>query len=103
MKAGTATKLILNMITTAAMVRLGCVYGNLMVNVQPKNAKLRDRAERIISEAVPLDRKDAAELLDRSEGNVRAAIVMGRLGVTRDRAESMIAAAGGRISEILKG
>jgi N-acetylmuramic acid 6-phosphate etherase len=103
MKAGTATKLVLNMITTAAMVRLGCVYGNLMVNVQPKNAKLRDRAERIISEAVPLDRKDAAELLDRSEGNVRAAIVMGRLGVTRDRAESMIAAAGGRISEILKG
>jgi N-acetylmuramic acid 6-phosphate etherase len=103
MKAGTATKLVLNMISTAVMVRLGYVYGNLMVNVQPKNKKLRDRAERIVAEAVPVERPDAAELLDLSGGDVRAAIVMGRLAITREAAESLLAAAGGRIGEALKG
>lgn len=103
MKAGTATKLVLNMISTAAMVRMGNVFGNLMVNVQPKNTKLRDRAERIVAEAVPLDREQAAQILDRAGGNVRGAIVMGRLGVTRERAEDLLTAAGGSISEALKG
>jgi N-acetylmuramic acid 6-phosphate etherase len=101
LKAGTATKLVLNMITTATMIRLGHVYGNLMVNVQPKNTKLRDRAERIVSEAVPLERQRAAELLNRASGDVRAAIVMGRLEVTLEQAESLLAAAGGRVSEAL--
>ncbi len=103
MKAGTATKLVLNMISTATMIRLGHVYGNLMVNVQPKNAKLRDRAERIVAEAVPLDSEIAAELLDRSGNDVRRAIVMGRLHVTREQAERLLSAAGGRLSEALKG
>jgi N-acetylmuramic acid 6-phosphate etherase len=103
MKAGTATKLVLNMISTATMIRLGHVYGNLMVNVQPKNTKLRDRAERIVAEAVPLDREIAAELLDRSGNDVRRAVVMGRLNVTREQAESLLSAAGGRLSEALKG
>jgi N-acetylmuramic acid 6-phosphate etherase len=103
MKAGTATKMVLNMITTATMVRLGHVYGNLMVNVQPKNTKLRDRAERIIAEAVPVGRVAAAELLDATGGNVRTAIVMARLQITRDRAEGLLKAAGGRVSEALKG
>jgi N-acetylmuramic acid 6-phosphate etherase len=102
MKAGTATKMVLNMISTATMVRLGHVYGNLMVNVQPKNTKLRDRAERIVAEAVPADRGVAADLLDRG-GSVRAAIVMGRLGVTREEAETLLTVAGGSISEALKG
>jgi N-acetylmuramic acid 6-phosphate etherase len=102
MKAGTATKLVLNMITTAAMVRTGHVYGNLMVNVQPKNVKLRDRAERIVAEAAGVDREAAAGLLEGSGGNVRGAIVMGRLGATRERAEELLDAAGGRISVALK-
>ena len=102
MKAGTAAKLVLNMISTAVMIKLGHVYGNLMVNVQPKNAKLRDRARRIVARAagVPLD--DAAGLLDASGGNVKTAIVMGRLRMDRSEAERRLASAGGRVSEALR-
>jgi N-acetylmuramic acid 6-phosphate etherase len=78
MKAGTATKLVLNMISTAVMIRLGHVYGNLMVNVQPTNEKLRDRARRIIAEAAGLDYNAAAHWLERAGNNVRAAIEMAR-------------------------
>jgi N-acetylmuramic acid 6-phosphate etherase len=73
MKAGTATKLVLNMISTAVMIRLGYVYGNLMVNVKPSSSKLRDRAVRIVAQATGLSREPAAELLD-SAGGLRAAI-----------------------------
>jgi N-acetylmuramic acid 6-phosphate etherase len=76
LRAGTATKMVLNMISTAVMVKLGYVYGNLMVNVQPTNAKLRDRACRIIQEVTGVTYERAAELLDQAGGNVRAAIVM---------------------------
>lgn len=103
MKAGTATKLVLNMITTAMMIRLGHVYGNLMVNVQPKNAKLADRAVRIISEAVPVNGAQAGGLLLASGRNVKTAIVMGKLGLDRAQAESVLSKAGDRISEALKG
>ena len=101
MRAGTATKLVLNMLTTATMIQLGYVYGNLMVNVQPKNVKLRDRATRIIAEAgrVPLER--ACHLLDAAGGNVKTAIVMGRLGADRAAAEARLAAADGRLTEVL--
>lgn len=102
MKAGTATKLVLNMISTAVMIKLGHVHGNLMVNVQPKNVKLRDRARRIVAQAAGLPLGDAAGLLDASGGNVRAAIVMGRLGVDRAEAERRLASAGGRVSEALR-
>ena len=78
MRAGTATKLVLNMLSTATMIRLGYVYGNLMVNVQPKNAKLEDRARRIVAEATGLPYERAAELLTQAGGNVRTAIVMGK-------------------------
>jgi len=74
LKAGTATKLVLNMLTTASFIRLGYVYGNLMVNVQPKNEKLRDRAKRIISEASGVSYDKAGELLIAAGNNVRAAI-----------------------------
>jgi len=102
MKAGTATKMVLNMLTTASFIRLGYVFGNLMVNVQPKNSKLADRARRIISKAtgVPLER--AAELLKAGDNNVRVAITMARAGVTREEAERRLAAAGGRISRALQ-
>jgi N-acetylmuramic acid 6-phosphate etherase len=74
LKAGTATKLVLNMLTTGAFIRLGYVYGNLMVNVQPKNSKLLDRARRIISTATGLSYEDAGKALEQAGNNVRAAI-----------------------------
>jgi N-acetylmuramic acid 6-phosphate etherase len=102
MKAGTATKLVLNMISTAVMIKLGYVYGNLMVNVQPRNVKLRDRARRIVSQAAGVPLGDAAGLLEASGGNVKTAIVMGRLRVDCVEAERRLASAGGRVSEALR-
>jgi N-acetylmuramic acid 6-phosphate etherase len=102
MKAGTATKMVLNMLSTATMIRLGHVFGNLMVNVQPKNSKLVERARRIIAEAAGVDPSRAAELLRESGGTVKAAIVMARLGLGREEAEALLRAAGGRVSEALK-
>jgi N-acetylmuramic acid 6-phosphate etherase len=102
MKAGTATKLVLNMISTAVMIRLGCVYGNLMVNVEPKNSKLEDRAKRIISESAGVSYEKAGGLLRESGGNVKVAIVMSRLAIDRAAAEARLAAAGGRIAEALQ-
>jgi N-acetylmuramic acid 6-phosphate etherase len=102
MKAGTATKLVLNMISTAVMIRLGYVYGNLMVNVEPKNSKLADRAKRIIAESAGVSYEKAGELLSQSAGNVKVAIVMARLAIDREAAEARLAAAGGRVAEALQ-
>ena len=102
LRAGTATKLVLNMISTAVMIRLGHVYGNLMVNVQPGNRKLRDRARRIIARVAGVSPKRAAELLDLSGNSVRTAIVMHNRGVTREEAERLLAAAGGRLGDALR-
>jgi N-acetylmuramic acid 6-phosphate etherase len=102
LRAGTATKLILNMISTAVMVKLGHVYGNLMVNVQPTNQKLEDRARRIIQEATSVSYQQAAELLDGAGRSVRVAIVMQKKGTSREEAERLLARAKGRIREALK-
>jgi N-acetylmuramic acid 6-phosphate etherase len=96
MKAGTATKLVLNMLSTASLVRLGYVYGNLMVNVQPTNVKLRDRAARIIATLTGLAHHDAAALLEKA-GSVKTAVVMQKLGVPREEAEAKLAATKGRL------
>jgi N-acetylmuramic acid 6-phosphate etherase len=101
MKAGTATKLVLNMISTAVMIQLGYVYGNLMVNVEPKNGKLEDRGRRIVAEAAGVSYEAAAELLRNAKGNVKTAIVMSRLSVDYDGAVALLSAAGGRISKAL--
>jgi N-acetylmuramic acid 6-phosphate etherase len=101
MKAGTATKLVLNMLSTGALIRLGYVYGNLMVNVQPTNEKLVDRAIRIVMQAVEVDRERASELFEASGRLVRTAIVMGKLGTSRADAELRLAAAKGRIQVAL--
>lgn len=101
MKAGTATKLVLNMLSTGSLVRLGYVYGNLMVNVQPTNVKLRDRAARIISALTELPQDKAATLLDQA-GSVKTAIVMQRLGLSRAEAESRLAQAKGRLRRSLE-
>lgn len=98
MKAGTATKMVLNTITTTAMVQLGKVHGNLMVDLQVTCQKLRDRGERILMDTLRLDRPAAAELLDRAEGHVKTALVMGRLDVDRAEARRRLDEAGGVIA-----
>jgi N-acetylmuramic acid 6-phosphate etherase len=103
LKAGTAQKLVLNMLSTGTFIRLGYVYGNLMVNVQPKNVKLVDRACRIVAQAAGVSYERAGELLEAAGNSVRIAIVMAKTGVEREEAERRLAAAGGRISKALHG
>jgi N-acetylmuramic acid 6-phosphate etherase len=101
MKAGTATKMVLNTITTGAMVLLGKVYGNLMVDLQVTCAKLQDRGERILMETLDIDRTEAKRLLEEAEGRLKSGIVMGRLGVGREEAEGLLEEAHGRISRVV--
>jgi N-acetylmuramic acid 6-phosphate etherase len=101
MKAGTATKLVLNMITTGAMIRLGKVFGNLMVDLRATNQKLQDRSERILMETLDLDRASAAELLREAGGSVKTAMVMRFCGVGRSEATRLLRRAGGRLGEVL--
>jgi N-acetylmuramic acid 6-phosphate etherase len=100
MRAGTATKLVLNMLSTGVMIRLGYVYGNLMVNVQPTNEKLTDRARRIIVSIAGIPYDEAARLLD-AAGSVRIAILMYKLQLTRAEAEARLEAANGRLRAAL--
>lgn len=97
MKAGTATKLVLNALTTGAMIRLGKTYGNLMVDVRAWNDKLVDRSERIVMETTGLDRARAREVLEAAEGRVKTAIVMARRQVSRDEADRLLVEHGGRL------
>jgi N-acetylmuramic acid 6-phosphate etherase len=100
MRAGTATKMVLNMISTGVMIRLGYVYGNLMVKVQPTNSKLEDRARRIIAQITGVSEEEAADLLA-AAGSVPAAIVMKRLSVDRPEAERRLAEAKGQLRAAL--
>src|SRR5215471_18998002 len=88
LKAGTATKLVLNMLTTAAMIRTGKTYGNLMVDVQMGSEKLRDRARRIVTIVTGLEYDDADGLLKRAQWNVKAAIVMQKTGLPLNKAQA---------------
>jgi N-acetylmuramic acid 6-phosphate etherase len=101
MKAGTATKLVLNMISTGVMIRQGAVFGNLMVNVQPTNAKLIDRAQRIIMAATACDQPTAARLLTEA-GSVKVAIVMQRLGIPYATAQARLKLASGSLRAALR-
>jgi N-acetylmuramic acid 6-phosphate etherase len=101
LKAGTATKLVLNMLSTGVMIKTGAVYGNLMVNVQTTNAKLIDRAQRIIMAATGVDQTTAAKLLTEAE-TVKTAIVMQKLNVDRPTAETKLAAHHGNLSALLR-
>jgi N-acetylmuramic acid 6-phosphate etherase len=103
MKAGTAQKLVLNMLSTETFIRLGYVYGNLMVNVQPTNNKLVERARRIVAQAAGVEPARAADLLTASGNRVRTAIVMGKTGVSREEADRRLEAAGGRVARALAG
>jgi len=103
LKAGTAQKLVLNMLSTAAMIHLGHVYRNLMVNVQMSNQKLKQRGRRVLVEALSVNDAEAARLVRCSGGNLKVAILMGRLGVTRREAERRLATAEGHVTRALRG
>jgi len=103
MKAGTATKLVLNTLTTGAMIRLGKTYGNLMVDLRATNVKLTDRAERIVMEVCHVTRDRARALLVESEGRVKLAIVMALCAVSRDDAQRRLDAVGGVIRRVVPG
>jgi N-acetylmuramic acid 6-phosphate etherase len=97
LRAGTAQKLVLNMISTATMVKLGKVYDNLMVDVQPTNHKLRERAVRIVREITGLDADNARRLLHQANWQVKTAVVMELAGVDSSDAERRLAATSGRV------
>lgn len=101
MKAGTAQKLVTNMLSTATMVKLGKVYGNLMVDMRPTNIKLVDRARRMIVLIAGVEYDEAARLLDASENEVKTAIVMARRGVDAAKARELLHGAGGRLRAVI--
>jgi len=100
MKCGTAQKMVLNMISTASMVRLGKAHRNVMVGLQPKSRKLRARAVRIISQIAEVKSDVAKEMLGQSGGDIRCAIVMARHEVSRRRAKSLLRRAGGDLDKV---
>jgi N-acetylmuramic acid 6-phosphate etherase len=102
LKAASATKAVLNAITTTAMVRLGKIFGNLMVDLRPGSAKLRDRAVRIIETAGGVSATEAAELYRAADEEVKTAIVMARCGLSADAARRRLAAAGGHVRKALE-
>jgi N-acetylmuramic acid 6-phosphate etherase len=101
MKAGTAQKMALNMISTAVMTRLGHVYGNLMVNVHPKNSKLVGRAVVILEQAASVERSVARRTLQRAGNSVPVALVMLKAGVDRDTAKECLKAKQGNVREAI--
>jgi N-acetylmuramic acid 6-phosphate etherase len=102
LKAGTAQKLVLNMLSTCAMIRLGCVYRNLMVNLHLKNRKLLDRGRRIVAQAAGCDLEQAGQALAAAGNNVRAAVVMLKRGVSLERARELLQASGNRVGAALE-
>ena len=102
MKAGTATKMILNIITTGAMIRIGKVFGNLMVDLRVTCEKLQDRGERILMETLGVDRTRASHLLAAADGHVKTALVAGGRGVTPNEARELLDVADGVLARVLE-
>lgn len=102
MKAGTVTKMVLNMITTASMVQLGKTYGNLMVDVRPKSAKLRDRAKRIVMHITGISQEKAAQFLEASGWDVKTSIVMEKKGLSLEDSRELLENHNGFLREALK-
>jgi N-acetylmuramic acid 6-phosphate etherase len=103
LKAGTATKMVLNMISTGTMIRIGKTYGNWMVDLRATNVKLKDRSIRIVSGITGLDRERAESLLARCDGEVKTAIVSQALGVEKIEAQLRLKVAGGRLRTAIQG
>jgi N-acetylmuramic acid 6-phosphate etherase len=101
MKAGTATKLALNTVTTGAMIRLGKTFGNLMVDLEARSDKLHDRGERIVMEVCAVDRATARRAIDAAAGSVKLAIVMLRRSVNAAEARRLLEQAGGLIRRVI--
>ena len=101
MKSGTAQKLVLNMITTTAMIRIGKVYNNLMVDLLPLNSKLVDRAKRLISEVTACSREEAETLYEASNGSIRVAILMHLLSVNAEEAKNLLEKSEGSLNRAL--
>jgi N-acetylmuramic acid 6-phosphate etherase len=101
MKAGTATKLVLNTLSTGAMVRIGKTYGDLMVDLTATNVKLTDRSERIVMEIAGVDRAKSKAALEAAGGSVKVAIVALRRGLPRLEAERLLAEHQGRLRPII--
>lgn len=101
MKAGTAQKMVLNTISTGVMVKMGYVYSNLMINVQPTNEKLVHRSEGILMQILDIDGESASKLLQNAGKNVSAAIIMHKKDVSKDEAEDLLREHDNRVSEII--
>lgn len=102
MKSGTAQKMVLNMLSTGAMIRLGKVYGNLMVDVKPSNEKLVCRCRRIVCAAAEVDEESARAALEQCGYRPKTAIVMLRLGVNAERAQELLERSEGRVAAVLE-
>ena len=102
MKSGTAQKMVINMITTASMVRLGKTYGNVMVDLQLSNEKLQERAKKIVMEIAGVDYNEASDVIARAGGHVKTALVMAIVGCDKESAERRLADAGGIIRKALE-
>lgn len=101
MKSGTAQKLVLNMLTTGTMIKLGKIYGNLMVDLKATNAKLYDRARRIICHATGVDYETAAKYLERVEGDTKLAILIIKTGIEADQGRDLLQKHGGRLKDAI--
>jgi N-acetylmuramic acid 6-phosphate etherase len=102
LKAGTAQKMVLNMISTATMIKLGKVYGNLMVDLKVTNVKLAERARRFVAQVANVSEEDAGGLLAQTNNEVKTAIVVQRRGVSPDEARRLLKEAGGRLREVIE-
>jgi N-acetylmuramic acid 6-phosphate etherase len=101
MKTGTAQKMVLNMISTATMIRLGMTYSNWMINVSMTNQKLRRRGVQILREILGINAEEAAGLVKKSGRNLKVAVIMGTLGCTRSEAQARLTAANGSLRDVL--
>jgi N-acetylmuramic acid 6-phosphate etherase len=101
MKAGTAQKLVLNMISTAAMIRIGMTYSNWMINVQMSNAKLQERGIQILREILGVNAEQARKLTEASGGKLKLAVIMGTLGCSRKEAEQRLSDGAGNLRKVL--
>jgi N-acetylmuramic acid 6-phosphate etherase len=101
MKAGTAQKLILNMISTATMIRLGMTYSNWMINVSMSNSKLRERGAQILQEVLGVNPAEARKLAEESGGKLKVAVVMGALQCSKADAERILAEGGGNLRRVI--
>jgi N-acetylmuramic acid 6-phosphate etherase len=102
LKAGSAQKLVLNMLTTATMIKLGKVYGNLMVNVQATNQKLKERVKRIVMEVTGVSYPEAEKLAELAEGNAKTAILMKLTGTSKEEAIRLLNQTNGRIRDAIQ-